>query len=284
VPEDTAANYDRAGAGYVHAIGGRILEGRDITAQDEDQNARVILVNATMARFYFPHSSALGKNVRLSGGATAQIVGVVADVKDHTLDAPPVRRFYAPYLQSTGGFPETLRFAVRTSGNPAAVAKGVRDQILTADRTLPIGMLAPLSMLMQASIRQERLLAGLSTAFGALALVLAALGLYGVMAYAVTRRTAEMGLRAALGAQRGTLVRMVLLDAVKLLVGGVLIGIPLALAAARLIRNQLHGIETTDPAALAGALVILTAAGLLAALIPALRAARVSPIVALRQE
>src|SRR5439155_22145621 len=135
-----------------------------------------------------------------------------------------------------------------------------------------------------ASVRQERLLARLATGFGVLALLLAAVGLYGVMTYAVTRRTVEIGLRVALGAQQLDVVRMVLFDALRLVAAGFVIGLPLALFMTRLLRSQLHGVDPADPLSIAAAVAVLAASAVLAVLLPALRASRVSPIVALRAE
>jgi ABC-type antimicrobial peptide transport system permease subunit len=141
-----------------------------------------------------------------------------------------------------------------------------------------------LTTLMRDSISQERLVARLATGFGVLALLLASIGLYGVLTYAVTRRTNEIGLRVALGAQQQDVVRMVLKDALKLVLVGALVGTPLALAATRLLRNQLHDVEPTDPLALGVALLVLTASAVAAALLPARRAARLDPLTALRAE
>jgi ABC-type antimicrobial peptide transport system permease subunit len=141
-----------------------------------------------------------------------------------------------------------------------------------------------LPILMRQSIREQRLLARLATGFGALALLLAAIGLYGVMTYAIARRTGEIGLRVALGAQRSDVIGMVLRDALRLVLLGVVVGVPLALAATRLLQSQLHDVDSSDPLIIALCLAVLALTALLAALLPALRAARVAPLVALRQD
>jgi predicted permease len=281
--EDTVAAYDNVGPGYVRAIGGRLVAGRDFTASDGMGAALVALVNQTMARFYFGAANPLGRVLRLDDSTSVQIVGVVADVKDHELRGEVARRFYLPMQQSrfTGG---GLSFIVRATGDPGLLATPVRGAITAFDPLLHIDEVNPLSTLMRNSVSGERLLARIATGFGVLALVLAAVGLYGVMTYAIARRTSEIGLRVALGARRANVVGMVLGDALKLVGAGVAIGVPLALAATRLLRNQLFGVAATDPASIAAALAVLVASGAVAAVIPAVRASRVAPQIALRQE
>jgi predicted lysophospholipase L1 biosynthesis ABC-type transport system permease subunit len=213
-----------------------------------------------------------------------QVVGVVGDVTYHELDAPAVRRVYVPYSQLSLGNPGTLRFIVRSERDPALLADAVRREIAAADPLMAIGGLDPLTRLMRQSIGEQRLVTRLATGFGVLSMLLAAIGLYGVMTYAITRRTGEIGLRVALGAQRADVLRLVLFDAIRIVVIGVVIGIPLAFVTTRLLRSQLHGIGSADPVALGSALFVLSTSTLLAALLPALRATRVAPLVALRQE
>jgi putative ABC transport system permease protein len=184
----------------------------------------------------------------------------------------------------TNGEPGSLRFEVRVEREPAAVVNAVRREFGAQDRLLVIDGIDPLASLMRQSVSQERLLSRLATGFGVLALLLAAVGLYGVMTYAIVRRTGEIGLRVALGAQRGDVIGLVLGDALRLVGLGLAVGVPLAFASTRLLRTQLHGVQPTDPTSLAVALSVLTASAVVAALIPALRAARVPPLVALRED
>ena len=283
-PDDSMAYYDQAGPGYVHAIGGRLLEGRDLTAQDVRGAPRVMLVNETFARFYFGGESAIGRTVTIDDTIAFQIVGVLADTRDHDLTAAPVRRVYLSYLQRATEEPGTLNYEVRTAGDPAAVIAQVRREVRAQDASLSIYDIHPLTELMRQSIREQRMLARLAAGFGALALLLAAVGLYGVMTYAINRRTSEIGLRVALGAQRADVIAMVLRDALRLVAAGALVGVPLALAAARLLRSQLHGVGTTDPIAIGLALAVLAGSAVAAAWLPALRASRLDPLVALRAE
>lgn len=281
-PADTTANYDQVGPGYVRAVGARLLQGRDLTPNDGQSAAPVMLVNASMARFYFGTESPIGRTVAM-GDTALQIVGVVADVKDHELRDAGTRRFYLAYQQAPA-INMSLRMIVRATGDPALLAIPVRQAIQTQDALVPIASIEPLSELMRESVREDRLLARLATGFGILALLLAAVGLYGVMTYAIARRTSEIGLRVALGARRADVIGMVLGDALRLVALGIVVGVPLALASARLLRNQLYGVGPTDPASLVLSLLVLTLSAVLAALLPALRASRVAPLIALRQE
>lgn len=282
--DDSVANMDRVGPGYVKTLGAHLLQGREFAESDMELGERVAMVNASMARHYFGAQSAVGHYLTYDDSIAMRIVGVVADIKDHALDGTPIRRFYLPYLQPAFGEAGGLRFAIRTAGDPALLAKHVTDAARAADPLLPVDDVSALSRLMAQSIQSEEVLARVSTGFGVLALLLASVGLYGVLAYAVTRRTGEIGLRVALGAQRSTVIRMVLSDAVRLVAIGVAIGTPLAIAGARLLRAQLHGVNEVDPVAIAVALGALIVSGVVAALIPALRASRVTPLTALREE
>jgi predicted permease len=283
---DSSAYSDRIGPDYARGIGGRVLQGRDISARDVEGAPHVILVNETFAHRFFRERSPIGTSIRIGRpgrSVDAEIVGVITDAKDHDLRGDVEPRFYMPYFQEFIDIPGALRFEVRATGNPAELVAAVRREILAVDANLPVNP-APLEQLMRESVQQERLVAQLATGFGILALLLAAIGLYGVMTYAVTRRTGEIGLRVALGAARADVVRLVVLDALRVVGAGLLIGTPLAIAAARLLRSQLHGVGVADPLSFGSAVVVLTATAAVAALLPALRASRVAPIVALARE
>ena len=284
--DDSLVAYDQVGAGYAAAIGARVVEGRDVETHDEGRPGRVALVNQSFARFYFPGAAAVGKFFRTQDSLAIQIIGVVGDIRDHALEGAQKRRVYFPYAHSDTslGLPGALRFEIRTFGEPSASVQPVRAAVVAVDPSLPIDGLDPLSVLMRQSIREERLVARLATAFGAFALLFASIGLYGVMTYAITRRTGEIGLRAALGAQRHDVLGMVLSDAVRLVGAGIFVGLPLAFTAARMLGTQLHDVAAVDPLSIGVALGVLLASAVVAALVPALRASRVSPIVALRAE
>jgi len=286
--QDTMVAYDNVGAGYARAIGARVVAGRDLLPSDENKPARVALATRGLTDFYFPHENPLGKYIRFSDSIAVQIVGVIADARDHRLAGSIDRRLYFPYVHTDTssdqlGNPGALRLEVRTVSAPAALVDQIRKAIVAVDPSLPIDGIDPLPALITAQIRQEILLARLATAFGILALVLAAIGLYGVMSYSVARRSREMGLRSALGAQRGDVLRLILKNAMALVLAGLVIGLPLATAMTRLLKSQLHGVGTADPSSIAFAVGVLIVSALVAALVPALRATRVSPIVALRE-
>jgi predicted permease len=285
-PDDSSIAYDQIGAGYAHAIGARIVQGRDVSVADESRYpSGVALFNESAARFYFPNGNAVGQFVHFDT-TNVQIVGVIGDTRDHQLAGKPDRRIYFPYLNTDTTLTSvgSLRLEVLTQGEPSTLVQQVRKAIVAVDPTLPIDSVDPLSTLMKQSIREERLVARLATAFGVLALLLAGIGLYGVMTYAITRRTGEIGLRTALGAQRADVVRMVLFDALRLVGAGIVVGLGLALASTRLLGTQLHDVGAFDPISIGAAVAVLTLSAVIAVMVPALRASRVSPIVALRAE
>jgi putative ABC transport system permease protein len=248
---------------------------------------RVAVVNQTLAKFYFG-DTAVGRYLHFNDTVAVQIVGVVADIRDHDLSAPMPRRVYFPFVHAPDslnlGWPGGVRFEVRTVGDLSALVQPLRTAILAVDPLLAMDSIDPLPTLLYDSISQERLLAQLATAFGILALLLAAIGLYGVMSYAIARRTGEIGLRIALGADRARVIAMVLADALRLVGVGVVAGLALSLMTVRFLSSELHDISTTDPMSIGIAILVLTASAVAAGLIPALRASRVSPIAALRAE
>lgn len=281
--DDTSAAYDLVGPGYVRAIGARLLRGRDMEARDMT-GAPVALVNQTFANFYFGDADPLGRTIRFNDTSAVQIVGVVADVRDHSLSEAVRRRFYLPGHLSPQGEPGALSFEVRAHGDPALLVEPLRRTMQAVDPRITIELLAPLTQLMEQSVNEERLLARLATAFGVLALLLASLGLYGVMSYAVARRTGELGLRTALGATAGVVQRGVVGEALRIVGLGLGIGVPLGIGTLRLLASQVHGVGAADPWSLGVAVAALTASAALAAWIPARRASRVSPLVALQRE
>ncbi len=285
-PSDTDAAYDVVGAGYARGIGAHLVDGRDLETTDEQRAGRVALVNKSFATKYFPGQSAVGKFIHLQDTTLVEIIGVLADTHDHDLKGTPNVRMYFSYAQSNPGVDPaaSLRFMVRAKGDPASVAAQVRAAIIAIDPALPIDGNTPLATLMEQSIGQEKLMAKLASAFGILALLLASIGLYGVMTYAISRRTREIGLRVALGARQQDVVRSVLFESLRLVAAGMIIGLPLALASVRLLRSQLTDVSLMDVPSIAAALTVLAASGIVASLIPALRASRVSPIVALQSD
>ncbi len=282
--EDTLIAYDHVGPGYFTATGTRLLAGRELTTGDENKPVQVIVVNQSFAKFYFPGTPAIGHFIR-ADSLTLQIVGVVGDIHQNDIKETELRRMYLPYVNTTvAGQPASLRLAVRSVGDPTSVVQQIRKTVLSVDPSLPIDGIDPLASLMARSIAQERLVAQLATAFGVLALLLAAIGLYGLLTYTISRRTREIGLRIALGARRGRVLRLVLMDAMRLVIVGLVAGILVAYLSTGLLKTQLNGVEPGDPLSIVIAAVVLLGAALLAALLPALRAARVEPMIALRSE
>jgi predicted permease len=282
--EDSSVYYDVVGAGYVKAIGGHLLRGRDLGPQDIRGATPVALINESLAKRFFTSRDPVGGSIRLDDSTTLTVVGLIADVKDHSLTEDPGARMYMAFAQHPAGWAGAARLIIRTSGDPARVVPQVRSVIQSVDGRFRNASTSAVSELMRQSISQERLLARLASGFGLLALGLAAIGLYGVMTYAVTRRTAEIGLRVALGAQRSDVVRMILRDAMTVVFVGIAVGVPAALGAGRLLQSQLHGVGASDPMAMSIALVVMASSAAIAALSPALRASRLAPLLSLRQE
>jgi predicted permease len=279
---DTVVAYDDVGPGYFHTIGAHLLQGRDFEPRDNEAGAKVAILNQTMARFFFPAGSPLGRHIE-SDSASFEIVGVVADVEEQALRNEPVRRVYFPTLQLSE-LPFGFRLEVRASGDPAQLVSPIRRALLGFDPTFTSLQIDPLADLTRDSISQDRLVAQVVTFFGVLALVLAALGLYGVMAHATLRRTTEFGLRMALGALPRDVTRMVLRESMLMMAGGVLLGVPAALATMRLIQGRLFGIGVVDPPSIVFAVVVLAASAAVAGYLPALRASRVAPLEAIRAD
>jgi predicted permease len=276
---DSNIAYDDVGPNYFHTIGAHIIEGRDFEARDNESGAKVAVLNQTAARFFFPHASPLGSHIS-TDSTTYEIVGVVSDVEEQNLRAEPTRRLYIPAFQ-IAETPGKFSLEVRTSGDPGLLGETVRRSLATVDPALSMDV-QTLTTLIEDSISQDKLVARVVSIFGILALALAALGLYGVMTYATTRRTSEFGLRMALGAEPGNVLRLVLGEAMLLVAGGVMVGMPAALGAMQLVKHQLYEIGLLDWPSIFIALIVLSASAALAGYVPARRAARVGPLVALR--
>jgi ABC-type antimicrobial peptide transport system permease subunit len=211
------------------------------------------------------------------------IVGVTRDARDHELRGTIPRRFYLPVPQGRSSVAR-LNFEVRTAGNPESVIEEVRKQLKELDSNVPINSARTVQQLLDRTMSNEILVARLSSFFAGLALLLACIGLYGIMSYSVNGRTREIGVRMALGAQRASVLWMVLREALRVLVVGIVIGIPAALLSSRLLSSMLFGLTAADPLSMAFVIVILAAVAVFASWIPARRATRVDPMVALRYE
>jgi len=280
---DNDVGFISAGPGFFKAIGLGLLQGRYLDSQDQAEKPPVALVNESVARHYFGSSSAIGQHIKLTGEPQIirEIVGVVRDAKHYGVRERVWRMVYLPAWKGD-------TFFVRSNLNTQLLSGTIRADVEASDKVLQIEEIRPLEAVVNDMISRERLTALLSSAFGVLACLIAAIGLYGVVAYGVSRRTNEFGIRLALGAQRGDIRRLVLRQTLAVIVCGVAIGIGGALVVVRLlsstINGMLYGIKPTDIWLFMGATMSLVAIALLAAFLPARRAARVDPMVALRYE
>jgi predicted permease len=276
------------GPDYAATLGIPLLRGRDIGVRDTPAAARVAVVNETFVERYCNGENALGRvftfDDETDKGAQLEIVGVIGDIKSSDPRQEPLPAVYRPILQIQDDAAYAVSIHLRTSTDPTILVPAVRQAIGEVDGNLPLFDVTSLSDQMKSSLLQDRLVTQLVSFFGLLALLLACVGLYGVMAQAVARRTNEIGIRMALGARGTNIVWMVLREVLSLVLAGLVLGIPTALIAARFVSSQLFGLKASDPATLIGAGVILTLVALIAGFVPARRASRVNPLVALRYE
>jgi predicted permease len=292
VPEGEQNTGDHAGAEDVNAVGNRFFEtmeipivaGRRFGPQDTVSSQRVAIINQALAKKRFPNMNPVGKRFRTSGNADAwvQIVGVCADTRYANLRDEPPPQFFMPFVQQAkvGG----MTYAVRTHLSAEGLVPALRGVVQKADRDLPMIDIRTQQEQIDATMQMERLFAALTSGFGVLALVLACVGIYGIMAYSVANRRNEIGIRLALGAQPGQVRGMILRESTWLAVAGIAVGVGAALGLTRLVKSMLYGIQPWDPATLIGGVLILLAVAQAAGWIPARRAAAVQPMEALRHE
>jgi len=277
---------DQVGPDYFSVVGMPILSGRGITAQDSGNGPRVAVINQAFAKQFFPNTNPIGKRVTDTypgNPASAEIVGVVADAKYNSLREETPTRLYNPIFNPF--WPEhSAYFEIRTSADPATVSSALRAVVHDTNSAIPEIEIHTMSGLVDDSLQTDHFVAQLSTAFGLLAIVLASVGLYGIMAFTVARRTRDIGIRMALGAGRSKIVRQVLSETLVLMLIGIAVGVPVALAGTRLIKSMLFGLGAVDPVAIIAACSILAVIAGLAGYIPARRASQVDPMVALRYE
>jgi predicted permease len=283
---------DHSGAEDVNIVGNTFFEtmsipmisGRSFGAQDTPTSQKVAIINQSLAKKRFPNVNPIGRRFRSSGPANVwiQIVGICADTRYANLRDRPSPQFFMPYVQQpeVGG----MSYAIRTQLPPAQLAPAFRQIVEKADRDLPIIDIRTQREQIDANMQIERTFAALTTGFGVLALALACVGIYGIMAYAVADRRNEIGIRLALGAQPGQVRGMILRESTWLAIAGIAAGLVAAMALTRLVKSMLYGIEPWDPATLAGGVLLLLAVAVAASWIPARRAAGVQPMEALRHE
>jgi putative ABC transport system permease protein len=285
-PEETPdANIRAVGPDYFRTMGIPLLRGRLLAAQDTEQAPRAIVINETMARRYWPDADPIGRRIAFDGAdgdpAWREIVGIVADVKSEGLDSEEVPSVYAPHAQRPG---LSMAVVLRTSGDPKALAPALRSEVQALDRNLPVYYVTTMDEIMASSVSAQRFGMFLLALFAGVALVLAAVGIYGVMSYSVAQRTHEIGVRMALGAGNAHVVWMVVREGMVLAGLGLVAGVLVAAVAGRFLTSMLFEVSPADPFAFAGAAALLAVAAFAACYVPARRATRVDPMVALRTE
>jgi predicted permease len=269
-------------AEYFNTVGLRLVDGRPFGAQDRVAGSKNTIINETMAKRFFPGQSAVGKRWAYGDAIDKDafvVVGVVEDARYAQLRVPPPNMVY--HLVDARPDEVLSDLEVRSDGAPASLARSVRETIAQMEPRLPIVEVAPLGDRIARNVSQDRMVARLTSMFGALALLLASLGLYGTISYGISRRVSELGLRMALGADRRTVLWMVLREALSLVVAGAAIGLPLAFLAARTMGTLLYNVRPADPWSFAAGAAILLAVAAVAAYLPARRASRIEPMVAL---
>jgi predicted permease len=273
------------GPGHFSNLGIPLMNGREFTRADVAGSPKVAIINETMAKTFFPTGDALGRRMRFGGPAhplDTEIVAIVKDSHHSGVKEEPKPFVYIPYTQEENI--GALTYYVRTSQDPTALAAAVRSIVSELDSSLPIDSVRSFQDQINRQLASDWLIASLAEIFGALAALLAAIGIYGLLAYAVTQRTREIGVRMALGADTGKVGRMILNDVSRLVGMGVLLGLPLAYGLSRLVNSMLYGVKAFEFLTVGSALLVMVFVALAAAYLPARRATHVDPLVALRYE
>jgi len=275
------ADFRRINQDYLRSMRIRLGRGRGFTEQEARQNTPVVLISETLAQGVFPDEDPLGKRLLLglSEKTPFEIIGIVDDIRHRTLEAAPAATMYLPMLNT-----DATNLTIRVSGDPLNLAPTVRREVQAIDPDQPIAAVRTMEGVLGESIGASRYRTWLFGLFAAVALLLAGVGIYGVISYTVTQRTHEIGIRMAVGAQSGDVNRLIIWQGIRLTLAGVAAGLIGALALTRLLAGLLFGVKATDPLTFAAVAVILTAVALLACYVPARRATKVDPIVALRCE
>jgi predicted permease len=291
-PGDHAkGDWQVASDGALEALGERVARGRALAASDTAQSLPVALVNETMARMYWPGADPIGKRMRMGSGDSRRpwmtVVGIVRDVRHNGVTAPIKGKFYVPYAQfppSSVGSIRGMTLAVRTSGPPLVLAGAIRSQVRNLDPNLPMANVRTMTEVVKASLDTQRWTGFLLSLFAGLALLLATVGIAGVLAYLVNRGRREIGIRIALGASRARVLSLVVGRGMTFAAAGIACGLVAALVLSRLLAGLVYGVTTRDPATFAAVALLLAAIAAAACAIPGLRAARVEPLEALRAE
>jgi putative ABC transport system permease protein len=278
--ESMEVDQARVGPNYFHTMRTKLLAGRDFTDQDTEKSQFVAVVNQEFVDRYWPGQDALGKTVKM-WGQWRTVVGVAENAKYRRMIYQPAPAIFVPIFQN---YADTVTIHARVAGNPKAFASAIEASVHSLNPDMPVWGVMTLRKSMEFGSVFERIAGLLVGSFGLLALSLAAVGIYGVVAYTTRQRTKEIGIRMALGAKRGDVLRLVLGQGVRLTVLGLAIGMVVALALTRVLKSELLGVSPTDVATFAGVSLILCSVALVACYIPARRAAKVNPMVALRYE
>jgi predicted permease len=275
----------QVGPRFFETLGMTLLRGRDFGPQDNETSRKVAVVNEAFVRYYFGNEDPIGQRFDrgANDGGEVEIVGVVKDAKSQNIQEQTPRTFYVPFLQDPSAWRETT-FQVRTAGDPLNLATAVRSAVQGIEPNLSLFRVRTLATQVDESLGQERLVTALASLFGVLALLLTCAGLYGVLSYSVSQRTHEVGIRMALGAQAGDVLRLVIKQGMGLVLTGVGLGLVAAFALTRLLTRLLYGVKATDLPTFVVITALLVAIALLACWLPARRAAQVDPLTALRHE
>jgi putative ABC transport system permease protein len=283
--EHPSAQLSSVSPDYFRALGTPLVRGRFFADSDAVESQRVALIDEAAARRFWPNEDPLGRRVKQGGRASnapwATIIGVVGNVKTEGFDQPDHPHLYLSALQNPG---YAMAVYLRAEGDPASLTQALREQVRAVDPDLPVFGERTMDDVVGASLARRRFALQVVGGFGVLALLLAGVGVYGVVAYSVSRRTREIGIRLALGASSGAILRWVFGHGMRLTLLGTAAGLVGAFLLTRLLRGLLFGVETTDPVTYAGLAILLAAVALLACYIPARRATKVDPMVALRHE
>jgi putative ABC transport system permease protein len=271
---------------YFRTMGIALLNGRQFTEYDRQDSAKVIVINEAMAGRYWPGEDPVGKRIKMGSLDTdtpwLSIAGIVKDVRQFEMNREAKPQLYLPYTQYAAFYPRDL--VVRTAGDPLSLAAAVRGEVWAVDNQQPVSNIQSMEQIMSESLTRQRFNMLLLAIFAGVAMALAAVGIYGVMSYSVSQRSHEIGIRMALGANSGDVLRLVVGQGLKLVSAGVAIGLASAFALTRLMESLLFGVSATDPATFALISLALVAVAALASYIPARRATKVDPMVALRYE
>jgi predicted permease len=285
-PEQLVSRWTEAGADYFRTLKIPLLRGREINASDAVRGTPVCLINESFLRRFFPDMDAIGKHITdeyPTTRETFEIIGVVADTREHSPDEKASPRFYSNISHPIGTV-QSVSYLLNASRNPANVALAVRESLRRIDRNLQILTLTTVNQQLDRRLMGKRLVADLAGFFAALAVFMAAIGLYGVVSYSMARRTNEIGIRMALGASAAGVRWMVLNETLRMVAIGVALGLPCAIAGARLVSSKLYGLAPSDPISIGSAIFIVLSSGLLAGYLPARRASKIDPMVSLRHD